>query len=221
MNNLHTQIRRRFCAIRHCAAYRYTAFTRKRRTCKSTIRKLAKGVTHPSIKRLKNQFAVFIFALLGVTTSAAAQETPVVSIHFTLPKLDVSPYHRPYVAVWLETPKRRYVTTIALWADDAEWHKDLRQWWRRASRSPASFDSVTGATRRPDAHQIHWQGRDLNNEIVPGGEYLLNIEVVREEGGRDFIRQPITLNQHNHTSQAKSKTEVTQFYVVTFPNNTP
>ncbi len=52
-------------------------------------------------------------------TSVAAQ-SPQLEIELTLPELDVQPYHRPYVAVWLETPERKHVTTLALWVQKAK-----------------------------------------------------------------------------------------------------
>lgn len=48
---------------------------------------------------------LFTAALFQPHANAAELE-----IELTLPDLDVQPYHRPYVAVWLETPERKHVT---------------------------------------------------------------------------------------------------------------
>lgn len=133
---------------------------------------------------------LFTAALFQPLANAAELE-----IELILPDLDVQPYHRPYVAVWLETPERKHVTTVALWVEKAEWFKDLRQWWRKAGKSDANFDGVTGATKRPGNYTINWEGKDLDGNAVPAGQYLLNLEVVREEGGRDYTRVEIDLNK--------------------------
>ena len=137
--------------------------------------------------------ALLMVAALFQTTVQA--QTPQLEIELTLPDLDVQPYHRPYVAVWLETPERKHVTTLALWVQKAEWFKDLRQWWRKAGKSDANFDGVSSATKRAGTYTINWDGNDLNGKSVIAGKYLLNVEVVREEGGRDYSRIELDLTQ--------------------------
>lgn len=118
-----------------------------------------------------------------------------IEVELTLPDLNVQPYHRPYLAVWLETPDRKYVTTLALWVQKAEWFKDLRQWWRKAGRTNTDFDGISGATKRAGTYTIKWDGNDKKGNPVSPGKYLLNIEVVREEGGRDYTRIALDLTQ--------------------------
>lgn len=77
----------------------------------------------------------------------------------------------------------------------AEWFKDLRQWWRKAGKSDANFDGISGATKRAGTCTINWQGNDLDGNPVKPGKYLLNIEVVREEGGRDYTRVELDLTK--------------------------
>ncbi|WP_421419091.1 DUF2271 domain-containing protein [Pseudoalteromonas lipolytica] len=137
------------------------------------------------------------------------------TVEFTLPELDVSPYHRPYVALWLETPERKHVTTVALWVEKAEWFKDLRQWWRKAGRSNDNFDGVTGATKRPGTYTIEWHGKDLKGNPVKPGKYLLNVEVVREEGGRDYSRVEIDLTKDGKVTLAGEKEFATSFVTIT------
>lgn len=137
----------------------------------------------------------FALPVTSVYSDSLKKQSAQLSIELKLPELDVSPYHKPYVAIWLETPTRKYVTTIALWANDLEWHKDLRQWWRKVGAVDVNIDGVTGATRRAGQYTVIWHGKDENNQTVLPGEYLLNIEVVREEGGRDFLRKKIHLGQ--------------------------
>ena len=144
---------------------------------------------------LQNNFIKLLIILISSMpfySSYAENET--VEINFTLPALDASPYHRPYVAVWIETGERKGVHTIAVWHEQEEWLRDMRQWWRKLGRSnPQAYDSVTGATRKPGDYQLLWNGKTNDGTSVPAGEYYLNLEAAREEGGRDFVRQKIVL----------------------------
>lgn len=150
--------------------------------------------------KIKNTLLVTVLASC-VSTAQADDPEAVIELELTQPRIETSPYHRPYVAVWLETPKRKPVTTIALWVGQKEgedkWFKDLRQWWRKIGRKQTRevIDSYSGATRRPDTYTLIWDGKNSQGHPVPTGEYLLNIEASREEGGRDYIRQKIALGQ--------------------------
>lgn len=142
---------------------------------------------------------VCVFAVVGVNALHAEpskSEPAGVSVEITveLPKLDVDPYHKPYVAVWLETPNRKGVTTIAVWHGKDTWLKDMRQWWRKLGRAgKETLDGISGASRKPGVYTIQWDGKDSAGNAVPNGEYLLNVEASREEGGRSYSRQKIQL----------------------------
>lgn len=151
------------------------------------------------------------------------------------PRLDASPYHRPYMAVWLENSSRKGVVTLALWREQSDWLKDLRQWWRKLGRSGYSqghyrieeldsaisdgieadgntlnhLDGITGATRKPGVYSLSFDTKDLiananANASAKKGEYYLNVEASREEGGRDFIRQKIQLGSGQSLTYEKS-----------------
>lgn len=156
---------------------------------------------------------LFILSCLLFSFQASANDKLVIQL--SLPKLNVNPYHRPYVAVWLETPNRKLVTTVALWADDKEWYKDLRQWWRKAGRSKQAFDSVTGATKKPGSYTIKWSGKDTNGHSIPSGEYVLKIEASREEGGREYLKTKLTINQQGQF-QLNGKTELGPISIKSF-----
>ena len=131
--------------------------------------------------------------LLFVNSSIAEQ----VSILVETPVIESQPYHKPYVAVWLETPKRKDVYIFAFWKEQADWFKDLRQWWRKIARkSTPNYDGVTGATRNPGIYQLLWQGKLSSGKLVSPSEYVLNIEAVREQGSREYLRQVITLGNN-------------------------
>lgn len=162
-----------------------------------------------------------LWVSLSVFVSAQAEE---LTVTIEQPALDISPYHRPYVALWLETSKRKGVVTLALWREQSDWLKDLRQWWRKlgrkgytdgiyrmekydsrdseitaidASYRSTELDGSTGATRKPGVYTLVFNTDTIAQEL-PAGEYYLNVEASREEGGRDFIRQKIQLGSGEH-----------------------
>src|ERR1041384_3781624 len=79
-----------------------------------------------------------------------------------IPQLTVAEYHKPYVAIWIESPEQKFVQNLAVWYDmkkrDAEgtkWLKDIRQWGRKSGRElTMPVDGVSGATRAPGEQQI-------------------------------------------------------------------
>lgn len=129
-------------------------------------------------------------------TKAASE--PALSIDLTVPAINASPYHRPFVAVWLEDVNRNPIKTLAVWYDDETWLKDIRQWWRKLGRklhNSQGLDGLSGATQKPGNYSIVWDGRDNTGKKVKFNEVLLNIEMVREEGDRTYIRQSVILTK--------------------------
>lgn len=123
-------------------------------------------------------------------------------VEFELPQVEASIYARPYVAVWIEDKKRQPVRTIQLWVGDDEWLKDLRSWWRKVGRDDRSVvDAVTSATRPVGQHRFTWDGLDQQGNRVEQGDYTFYVEVVREHGGRNYIRQKITLGEESFDLQ--------------------
>lgn len=138
---------------------------------------------------MKNFWLLTTLILLTAKTAAGT-----INIDLTVPELKVDPYHRPYVAIWLESPNRKGLQTIAIWYEKDDWLKDLRQWWRKLGRGNTNaYDTVTGATRKPGSYAIRWESKDNMSMPITAGEYWLCFEASREAGGRDFFRQKIQL----------------------------
>lgn len=134
-----------------------------------------------------------VSALLLLASVPQCWSNEPITIVLEVPELDEQPYHRPYVAIWLETKERKPIETIALWVEQEDWLKDLRQWWRKMGRRTwgrsEQLDSVTGATRKPGSYELAWVVQStIEEEII-----VLHIEAAREEGGRNYIRQEINL----------------------------
>lgn len=133
-----------------------------------------------------------------------------ITMSVEIPKIKTSPYHKPYVAIWLETPKRQGVHTFAFWKEQPDWFKDLRQWWRKIGRNKSpNYDAVSGATRKPGIYQLAWHGQLADGQLLSPGDYILHFESVREQGSREYIRQKINFGQ-NQTQhyELQGKTEL-------------
>ncbi len=90
---------------------------------------------------------------LAATPALAAEAT----VSIDIPQLSVAEYHKPYVAIWVESADGGKITNLAVWYDvkqkndeGTKWLKDMRQWWRRTGREltmPA--DGLSSPTRAP------------------------------------------------------------------------
>jgi len=153
-------------------------------------------------------------ALAATGLTAGAAQAADLTATVEIPRLSSASYHRPYVAVWIETPDQTAVQTLAVWyqqtanseGDGTDWLKDLRTWWRkggRALRMPA--DGVSGATRAPGRHTVTASAARLRN--LPAGQYNLVVEAARELGGREVVRVPFRWGGAN-TGRAAGATEL-------------
>ncbi|GJE44380.1 DUF2271 domain-containing protein [Methylobacterium soli] len=129
--------------------------------------------------------------------AAAATE---LTMSVQIPRLDVSEYHRPYLAVWLEGQDGTALGNLAVWYElrkqgpegGTKYLKDMRQWWRRIGReTDLPIDGVSGATRPAGEHAV-----SLNPDAPPfaglkPGTYEVVVEAAREVGGREVLRLPL------------------------------
>lgn len=138
---------------------------------------------------------VITSALTGLAAGPALAADLGVAIE--IPRLDVSEYHRPYVAAWIES-QGGGVTNLAVWYDvgmrnkeGTKWLKDMRQWWRRAGREiDMPVDGLSGATKAPGTHRIAFSSDRQPLASLPAGPYTLVVEAAREVGGRELVRVP-------------------------------
>ncbi len=156
--------------------------------------------------------AAFLTGLVATPVFAADM-----TVEVEIPRLTVAEYHRPYTAIWIETPDQEVVTTLAVWYDvklknnqGKTWLKDIRQWWRRAGRSlelPA--DGVSGATRAPGRHQLVFNEGAAPLGKLAAGEYAVVTEAAREVGGREAVRVPFQWPpKKKQSSSAKGSEEL-------------
>lgn len=126
-------------------------------------------------------------ALLLLSCGAAAAP---LQIRLELPKPAHGPYHRPYVAVWVEDANEKPVRLLEIWREKPDWIKDLRRFWRKTGRADQPLvDARTGATKGPGQYQLSWDGLDDQGAAVAKGDYVLVLEAAREHGGRNLVKQ--------------------------------
>lgn len=136
----------------------------------------------------KMKVAAAVVMLLSVCSAPIYAAS--LQIDLALPKPERGPYHRPYVAVWIEDKAEKPVRLIEIWREKPDWIKDLRRFWRKTGREDqALVDARTGATKGPGVYHLKWSGDDNSGNSVAAGEYLLVIEAAREHGGRNIVKQ--------------------------------
>jgi len=155
----------------------------------------------------------------GAAVGAVAIATPAIAqtleVSFTIPRLSVAEYHRPYVAIWIEkegAPAR----TLSILYDvgkrnnaGAKWVRDVRRWWRVAGRSlslPA--DGISGATRAPGVHKLTYTSGKGGMPTLTPGKYTLVVEAAREVGGTELVRVPLNVSGAGAKGSASGSTEL-------------
>ncbi|MEW4456034.1 DUF2271 domain-containing protein [Bremerella sp. JC817] len=122
-------------------------------------------------------------------------------------------YRRPYVAMWLEDEDGYPVKTGILWLQTEQpgprWHRDLTRWFRsdRIRKTVENTDlvnTISGATRGPGKYDAHFDGTDNLGKPLKPGQYTLCLEVAREHGTYQLIRESI---EWGNTPIAEKKLE--------------
>ena len=122
------------------------------------------------------------------------------SVKFDVPQLNVAEYHKPYVAIWIETADQAVASNLALLYDvkmkdkgGEKWVKDMRTWWRKAGReAQLPIDGVSGATRAAGTHTLSFGNARTGIDKLPAGDYKLVVEAAREAGGREVVKVPFS-----------------------------
>ncbi|MEI6897889.1 MAG: DUF2271 domain-containing protein [Psychromonas sp.] len=162
--------------------------------------------------KIKNLSFLLVSLYLAMPSWAnTIPDTATMEIQFELPSIKSSTYVRPYVALWIEDAQKTPVRTIQLWVGKDEWLKDLRSWWRKVGRNdPILVDAVTSATRPAGQYRFTWDGLDDQGKRVQQGEYTFHVEVVREHGGRNYLRQKLVLLEQSFSKQLSATQETGQ-----------
>lgn len=111
-------------------------------------------------------------------------------------------YRRPYVAIWLEDADEFPVRTGLLFMMTKEpgprWHRELNRWYRqdnvrRLADEKKLIGVISSASRGPGEYEAVFDGKDDHGKPLKPGKYTLFVEVAREHGTYQIIRQPLEL----------------------------
>ena len=165
------------------------------------------------MKRLIYRYQCLAMALTILPLAAGAGDF---TVELEIPAMQTAEYHRPYVAIWVEDAQRQQVAQLALWLEQEKWHRDLRSWWRRGGRKLAlPIDGVSGATRKPGSYTIEQAA------ALPPGEYVLNVEAVREVGGREHLRIPFSWSGQRLQDSVQGESELGRITFTLEPGEQP
>jgi FAD:protein FMN transferase len=132
-------------------------------------------------------------------------------INLELARIDDFRYRRPYVAVWVEGQDHLPVRTIAVWFGKPRYLSDLRSWYHTAQLRGNEDDilrTVSSATRSPGRYTLKWDGKDDEGKFVKSGEYTICIEVAREHGSYQMLRQPMDFSGQPQQVTLPAGTEI-------------
>jgi thiamine biosynthesis lipoprotein ApbE len=105
---------------------------------------------------------------------------------------------RPFVAAWIEDADHFQVRTLGVWYHEDRWVTEMKAWFRsdrlRAmAEGKEIFRSISAATRPPGKYSFKWDGKDNDGKVVKAGKYYVNLEVVREHGTYQLMKQEMDL----------------------------
>ncbi|MBS1601752.1 MAG: DUF2271 domain-containing protein [Bacteroidetes bacterium] len=119
---------------------------------------------------------------------------------------------RPYLAAWVEDENHAPVRTFALWHGSERYLPELRSWYLkyrgRYSADKSFAASVTSATRSAGKYTIKWDGKDDQGAFVKPGKYVVKIEVSREHGTYQLMRQELDWNGSPQKFMLNGNTEI-------------
>ena len=159
---------------------------------------------------------VKISLVIGTLLIAPAYASDL-SLDIEIPQINAAEYHRPYVAVWVESADGKAAATLAVWYQSkdskeghgSKWLPDLRQWWRKSGRTlQVPVDGVTGPTRPVGKHMLKFDEKNPALAKLPAGQYTLVVEAAREVGGRELLKIPFEWKGKPSTGTAQGKTEL-------------
>jgi thiamine biosynthesis lipoprotein ApbE len=163
-------------------------------------------------------------------TALTSQKRTGLHVHFELARPSGAAYRRPFLALWLEDADGFPVKTALLWLQNDQpgprWHRDLTRWYRndrarKTAEQKELIGVISGATRGPGNYHAHFDGSDNEGNPLPHGKYTLFLEVTREHGTHQLIRQSIDWSdQAIPTTKIEGNVEVSSFSFEYLPSET-
>lgn len=130
-----------------------------------------------------------------------------VSISFEVPR--VADSTKPYIAIWITNAQGQLVRTLLVIGDKPRWRESNYVFWRRVERNDlAGINAIARPSRAPGRYDVVWDGRDNAGNLVPQGQYNLNVEAAREHGSHNFQAIPLTLSGAPAQADAAAQVEI-------------
>jgi thiamine biosynthesis lipoprotein ApbE len=148
----------------------------------------------------------------AVPTAAAWDPSMELTIDFQIAQMN-GMAKRPFVAAWIEDADRFQVKTIALWYHEDRYLTEMKAWYR-SDRVRAMAEgkeivrSISGATRGPGKYSLKWDGKDNDGKPVKAGKYTVYLEVAREHGTHQLVKQEMDFSGTAKQVQFPANTEV-------------
>ena len=112
---------------------------------------------------------------------------PIMTLTYTIPKIQSGKYRRPYVALWISDENRNAIRNLLILGEQERWAQENPRWWRAVGREDRSLlDGYARSTRRPGTYTVEWDGRDDQGRPVDGQRFRLHLEAAREHGGHTY-----------------------------------
>ncbi len=167
------------------------------------------------MKRIITLFLVTILFLSFIFLQTNAQN-PLLSITFTTitPGGYFSPNH--ILAVWTETESGDFVKTHLVYANARKQHLYT---WNTEPANGNEVDAVTGATQTSHrTYTVTWDCRDLDQNIIPDGNYVLHIEMADTHSQGPLAEIDFTITENVFTLEPPDETNFTDISLVYNPD---
>ena len=119
---------------------------------------------------------------------------------------------RPFVAIWVEDSEKKTVRTLSLWFNKPRWLPDLKEWYHKNNSTyttgAQNISSISSATRPAGSYTIKWDGKNDLGAFVKPDDYTIFIEVAREHGTYQIIKQEISCKNKPKQYELQKNTEV-------------
>ena len=178
-------------------------------------------MTSPFLKPAAGLAGLAKIALIAAPAQAAGLEVQII-----LPQIEANPYYRPYLAAWIEDGTSKDIkATVAVWYDTRlrdnlgrGFLRDLRTWWRaEGEQMTLPADGISGPTRAPGTHSLTIPGNSAALTDLPPGDYVLAVEVSRENGGRELLRTPFHWGGAANSASSAGDKEIAAITVTVQP----
>ena len=152
--------------------------------------------------------------MAAVAAGAAWDPSMELTVNFRIADL-TGAVKRPFVAAWIEDADRFQVKTLAVWFHEDRFLTEMKQWYR-SDRVRAMAEgkeivrSISGATRAPGKYSLKWNGLDNDGKPVKPGKYTVYLEVVREHGTYQIMKQQMDLTGAPAQVSFPANTEVAE-----------